>query len=470
MRERKLLNHVDRRTVLKTGSAISAASVTGLSGLASAQSNSEYDIVVDAGGSGDFQTIQAAVNNADPGDSIRVLAGVYEEAVVIDRPVTLVGNSGGTEPGAGSNPPVLDGGSGLYHAFNLEEGVEEVRIEGFEIRNYKRNAVRAWNRGTSDVKVHNNTIENVRNGLLVGGNPGAGAVGVGPHEEWSIERNNVRAFDFIGLELHNLRDSGVRENFVEVTGGAFGSLAVLANATDVEEVLISGNTLTGMYDAYGIGIVVFRPREGSEPVTVSDIVVRGNDVDGEFGGSGIGIFDRVDGSAPGVMKDISVSNNNVTSDDALVGIGIEPFSEDTIIKKLDVGQNTVAVSPAGIGMRSRANGGTLEDILIVANEVSDADVHAMSLHAFSEIGPVEYKGNKVHSNREGILLEGTAPFDATFKENEFFDNETTGLVADQIVTGTSLEIKENQFTDNQHGAELTFGDIDRDVSIEVKEH
>ncbi len=61
-------------------------------------------IFVDDSGGQDHLTIQAAIEAADPGDTIRVFAGVYYENVIIDRAVSLIGN--------GSADTVIDGGGG----------------------------------------------------------------------------------------------------------------------------------------------------------------------------------------------------------------------------------------------------------------------------------------------------------------------------------------------------------------------
>lgn len=85
----------------------------------------------------DHATIQAAVDAADPGDTIKVCAGTYNEGVNVDKPLTFNGakagvdaRSGRTNPAQESivTPPADDDG------FFVETGVSNVTIDGFTIR------------------------------------------------------------------------------------------------------------------------------------------------------------------------------------------------------------------------------------------------------------------------------------------------------------------------------------------------
>jgi len=49
-------------------------------------------IIVDVNGGGNYTTIQEAVNEADPGDTIYVKSGSYSEQIVIDKSLTLIGS------------------------------------------------------------------------------------------------------------------------------------------------------------------------------------------------------------------------------------------------------------------------------------------------------------------------------------------------------------------------------------------
>ena len=59
-------------------------------------------IIVAKDGSGDYEKIQDAIDAAQGGDTIRVWEGTYEENVVMDKTLSLVGN--------GSDVVTIDGG------------------------------------------------------------------------------------------------------------------------------------------------------------------------------------------------------------------------------------------------------------------------------------------------------------------------------------------------------------------------
>jgi parallel beta-helix repeat protein len=136
-------------------------------------------LVVAKDGSGNYTTIQAAVNNSKPGDTIQVKEGVYKEGVSFTKSGTS------TQPIALMNfpghSPVIDPGGGKYpsdFSLRVELSAEWIIIEGFEVKYgwdgvkvYKpHNTIRNnWihhNRyqgilvvSTSDVFIESNTIE-----------------------------------------------------------------------------------------------------------------------------------------------------------------------------------------------------------------------------------------------------------------------------------------------------------------------
>lgn len=80
-----------------------------------------------------YATIQAAVNAARPGDTVRVAAGRYAETVTVDKPVRLLGAQAGRAPATTPRP---DGESVIAAASGVVIRASHVTLDGFEITGF----------------------------------------------------------------------------------------------------------------------------------------------------------------------------------------------------------------------------------------------------------------------------------------------------------------------------------------------
>jgi uncharacterized repeat protein (TIGR01451 family) len=99
------------RTRVASCAAVVLVALLGVLGAGSAGARTRATIMVCQNGTGNFTTIQAAVNAASPGDTIRVCDGVYVEQVLIDENLTLEADT--ARAAEIKAPPLMVPGPGL---------------------------------------------------------------------------------------------------------------------------------------------------------------------------------------------------------------------------------------------------------------------------------------------------------------------------------------------------------------------
>lgn len=210
-----------RRTVLKAlaGAGIAGSGLVSVTGAASAR---QYDWEVDSNGGKDFETIQAAVNRATAGDTIKVWEGEYKEQVEFygwheGGGLTIIGDPGDPDTvGPGANAPKLIGNideSKTAAGFRLGER-SGITIKGFEISDFHQDW---WGTGIkggkSNIKLTDNEIHSMSTRGI--------AVWEGDEleeTEFVIKRNNVYDVGNDGIVLGNHLNSIVKANRVEGAG------------------------------------------------------------------------------------------------------------------------------------------------------------------------------------------------------------------------------------------------------------
>jgi parallel beta-helix repeat protein len=201
-------------------------------------------IVVKSGGS-----IQAAVTQAQPGDTISVMPGTYKETVFVDKDdIAIIGVIKGDEW------PLMDGEHKMNDAV-LYSG-NGFRIENMKIVHYKGNAI--MGQAGNNFVIRHNWIKDTgvygifpqlgQNGLIehnvVSGIEDA-AIYVGMSDNVHVAHNEVFA-SVAGIEIENSRRAVVENNRVyDNTGGILAFITPGLPIKTTSEVIIRNNFVVG---------------------------------------------------------------------------------------------------------------------------------------------------------------------------------------------------------------------------------
>lgn len=163
--------------------------------------------------------IQAAIDSAQPEDTIKVQDGVYREKISLDKPLTL--------QGIGS--PVIDG---INNENAIALGADGISISGLRIINASTGIlVKSCNNS-----IINNTIEDCRTGIALLDAP-----------RNSINKNNILAngMSAVGIRLVSSDDNLIIAN--KKTGSLFGKGIYIRSSRNntIKENTVSGGTWWG---------------------------------------------------------------------------------------------------------------------------------------------------------------------------------------------------------------------------------
>jgi hypothetical protein len=182
----------------------------------------------------DHPTIQQAVNAANPGDTISVRAGIYNENVTVDRWLILRGENAGIS--AGSNPGTRDAESIINGQITIQ--VSDVRVNGFRVNSVGAAGIYV-NGGTNDHTFSNN--------IFHGPGPGAGrGIELGGNTNGIVVSNNEFTNWLSGIYVN---PSG--NNALSVRGNNFHGNSVGIGSDGLNNVSVEYNDFTSNGEGWG---------------------------------------------------------------------------------------------------------------------------------------------------------------------------------------------------------------------------
>ncbi len=123
-----------------------------------------------------YPTIQNAIDNAQASQTVSVPFDVFEEQIIIQKPIIIEGDiAGENQVGVGDNAPILDGSFLMgsvqnVAAITIADSIDQVEIKGFRIRDYNSVSLASEGRGIStkgntqntDIIIAHNVFENIK--------------------------------------------------------------------------------------------------------------------------------------------------------------------------------------------------------------------------------------------------------------------------------------------------------------------
>ena len=357
-------------------------------------------LYVGGGGLGNYTTIQAAIVDANPGDTIFVYNGTYTEHILIDKSLSLIGESRDTTTidGGGSGP--------IIHVI-----ADQVYITGFNVMN-------AGSSSVNDKGIH---FDSASNGRII--------------------NNTISMNDRWGLELE-YSDNTVIDNNQFVSNGN----ALYASYSD--NLSITNNRLVDSYNAIIVGnsngptISSNSVSDGMFNIGVgygNDITITGNIV---FSNANYGI--SVYRSQQGLIADNNVQNNSLgvflenSRDVRIADNFLSNEYEGTSLWMSDnitVANNSIYASRS-YGMRLvYATNHTITDnvmvdngIFIVGYKLDTWNSHTIETSNTVNGKPVYYwknaKGGSVPSGAGEVILANCS---GVIVENQDLSNSTVGM-------------------------------------------
>ena len=281
------------------------------------------------------ESIQSAVNEAKPGDLIRVFPGTYSENVYVDKDnISLQGVV------INGDWPTLDGKKEINDAF-LYSG-NGILIENFKIVNYKGNGV--MGQAGNNFVIRNNWIIDTgvygifpqygKNGLIehnVLSVIADAAIYVGMCDNVDVLHNEV--FDSVaGIEIENSRHCLVENNYAhDNTGGLLAFVTPGLPIKTTFDVILRNNFVVNNnhenFGAPGSTVAGIPPGTGILIMAADDVIIENNIITGN-NNSGITIVDLPTG-APSAKDPNSEPNPDrvVILDNIMYENGNDPTGE-----------------------------------------------------------------------------------------------------------------------------------------------
>ncbi len=302
-----------------------------------------------------WQSIQDAINHANPDDTILVYPGTYEEDLVVNVDDLTIASTDGNSVTIIKGVANVNEADWPLAAPNIEITGSGVEIYGFTIQGPDYEALK-YSSGMviagDNVKIHNNifqptnanSLNEISQAIVTyrdgnGGEDGLDGLNIydNAFEPLAEGTHGIEAI-FINHTLSDPNPAGA----VTIQNNVITGAVVRGITTERSNVIITGNTVETNLDPYSDGVGAFQGilvqdfgDRDQKNVTVTDNTVQGS--------SGFNQGIRV-GSALQVLSGISIQNNSILSNN----IGVQVRSAAGVaVNNNEIAGNTIGVENTG---------------------------------------------------------------------------------------------------------------------------
>lgn len=362
---------------------------------------------------GEYPTIQAAMDAANPGDDILVQKGTYNENIVIDKSVDLIG----------IDWPTIDGGNkeGDINTIMIPYLADKAgRVEGFIVtgggKGRMGHGINAWD--SAPVIANNKIIRN-------------GHVGIGLHGRGIITSKT---------KIYN---NHISDNLVGIGNGRGNNAHIYNNHIYNNRIVGIGSR--GLSVPRIEGNYIYRNHIGIGCREVASPYIEGNHIFDNVAGIAISPISTVRTSA---SEDIVIKNNLIFNNHQ-VGVNVTSFN----LSKVIVSNNTIDSNNHKYAETDRSGGlvfgypypakfeAVVENNIITNNKVKGL-VNYVGTELFPEPGATVTRSyNNVWNNEDNYA--GSPPGDKDFSKDPLFvslpSEEYGDYFLSQLVTGQTVD-------------------------------
>lgn len=315
-----------------------------------------------------YSSIQAAINAASDGDTIRVAQGIYFENIDIDDSIniTIEGGWDSTFTNISYDPSLtVVNGMGLDHVFYIRASTDEsisVTIKRLTITNgfeEDGGGIYVYSYAGSSSTTDSSVNLTIRNCHIVGNR--AYDNGGGIYVYSSTYSDTGRSA--VNLKLKNNRIS--ENSACEIGGGIYIYGYGSSSYTQMPLIIfdIDGNEINGNYAASYGGVRIYLDRVEYEDTGSSSVIqaneINGNEASKSIGGLYVDLRNCTSGTI-GIVN--NVISGNYARDDSAGGIEIKTYLSDAVF---DITNNTITANN-GYELRAYSEGsGGVPDNLVL---------------------------------------------------------------------------------------------------------